>query len=258
MAGRFGANELNAVMKINFGINRKLDQNMKYMRLCAGFYPATVSGLEKFTELMLASVPQADLMGVWNLPLEPYYLKNYGKGDLRITSLPALEPWMYPRDPWSAALKGKTVLLIHPLQETIERQYARREAIFPGTEILPRFRLKTLKSVMTNAGVPDERFPTWFDALEWMYQEAMKVDFDVAIIGCGAYGFPLAAKLKAAGKQAIHLGGATQILFGIKGRRWVEGEAFGYVRAFFNEAWVYPGEDDRPKNYQQVENGCYW
>ena len=50
----------------------------------------------------------------------------------------------------------------------------------------------------------------------------MKIDFDVAIIGCGAYGFPLAAKLKQAGKQAIHLAGATQLLFGIKGKRWEE------------------------------------
>ena len=45
----------------------------------------------------------------------------------------------------------------------------------------------------------------------------MKFDFDVALIGCGAYGFPLAAKLKTAGKQAIHLGGVLQALFGIKG-----------------------------------------
>ena len=53
-----------------------------------------------------------------------------------------------------------------------------------------------------------------------MYTEAVKIDFDTAIIGCGAYGFPLAAKLKAAGKQAFHMGGATQLLFGIKGSRW--------------------------------------
>ena len=50
----------------------------------------------------------------------------------------------------------------------------------------------------------------------------MEEIFDVAIIGCGAYGMPLAAMLKQAGKQAIHLGGATQLLFGIKGKRWEE------------------------------------
>lgn len=43
--------------------------------------------------------------------------------------------------------------------------------------------------------------------------EALKFDFDVAIIGCEAYGFPLAARLKRAGKIVVHMGGATQILF---------------------------------------------
>ena len=97
-----------------------------------------------------------------------------------------------------------------------------------------------------------------FDALEWMYQEAMKIDFDVAIIGCGAYGFPLAAKLKQAGKQAIHLAGATQLLFGIKGKRWEEDKTFEYVQKFFNDSWVRPGESEKPKKSDVVEGGCYW
>ena len=81
---------------------------------------------------------------------------------------------------------------------------------------------------------------------------------DVAIIGCGAYGFPLAAKLKQAGKQAIHLAGATQLLFGIKGKRWEENTAFAYVQKFFNDAWVYPSDEDKPKAADKVEGGCYW
>ena len=83
----------------------------------------------------------------------------------------------------------------------------------------------------------------------------MRIDFDTAIIGCGAYGLPLAAKLKAAGKQAIHMGGATQILFGVKGRRWVDNPRAGLT---FNEEWVYPLESETPKNCNVVENHCYW
>ena len=41
--------------------------------------------------------------------------------------------------PWSAALAGKRVLVVHPFKTTIERQYARREQLFPGTDILPQF-----------------------------------------------------------------------------------------------------------------------
>lgn len=82
------------------------------------------------------------------------------------------------------------------------------------------------KSVQTMCFNKDERFSDWFEALDFMYHEAMAKDFDVAIIGCGAYGFPLAAKLKRAGKIAIHLGGVTQLLFGIKGRRWENAQKY--------------------------------
>ena len=84
-----------------------------------------------------------------------------------------------------------------------------------------------------------------------------EIDFDIAIIGCGAYGMPLAAMLKKAGKQAIHLGGATQLLFGIKGRRWEENYP-SKIATFFNEYWVYPAESEKPKNASTVEMGCYW
>lgn len=88
-----------------------------------------------------------------------------------------------------------------------------------------------------------------------MYQKAMEIDFDIAIVGCGAYGFPLAAKIKAAGKQVIHMGGVTQVLFGIKGRRWVENPR---SELKFNDAWVYPMSSETPQNNKVVENGCYW
>lgn len=81
------------------------------------------------------------------------------------------------------------------------------------------------------------------------------IDYEVAIIGCGAYGFHLAAHAKRTGHKAVHLGGATQILFGIKGKRWDEMPA---VNKLFNKYWVYPPQTDRPKNYDKVEGGCYW
>jgi len=83
----------------------------------------------------------------------------------------------------------------------------------------------------------------------------MKIDFDVALIGAGSYSIPLASFVKGIGKKAIHLGGETQILFGIKGGRWDVREA---ERSFYNEHWVRPLSSEVPQNYQNVENGCYW
>ena len=79
--------------------------------------------------------------------------------------------------------------------------------------------------------------------------------FDVAIVGCGSYGMPLAARIKGLGKQVIHLAGATQILFGIRGARW---DARPYMQKFFNENWTRPSATERPKNADLVEGACYW
>ena len=258
-AGRFGATELSCVRTFDFEVSSKYDKVLSQMQMWSGFFPIEKKMGFNFKNLMMKSIPSADVMGIWMLPFEEYYLNKYGKIDLKTTYLFDLEPWSSPENPWSAALIGKKVLVIHPFAETIKSQYQNRVNLFPGTEILPEFELKSLKAVQTVAGTKDDRFDTWFDALDWMYQEAIKIDFDIAIIGCGAYGFPLAAKLKQAGKQAIHFGGATQLLFGIKGKRWEENSGtYEYVQKFFNDAWVYPSDEDKPKDAAKVENGCYW
>ena len=57
------------------------------------------------------------------------------------------------------------------------------------------------------------------------------------------------------GKCAIHMGGATQIFFGIKGKRWYD---FPKVKALFNEYWINPSDDERPEGLEKVEGGTYW
>lgn len=54
-----------------------------------------------------------------------------------------------------------------------------------------------------------------------MKKKISTIDFDIASIGCGAYGLPLAGFImEELHKKAIYMGGGTQWLFGIKGRRW--------------------------------------
>lgn len=261
MASRFGNNEIwvmTCVLRERLlGKNQQNDVNFEkwFGRLCtgAGFFPDEPALAEQFTDLMLDTCSQIDLLAMWHRNMEDYIIRNYITG-CKITYLRWLEPW-YAKNPWTEALAGKKVLVIHPFEESIKEQYARREELFPGTHILPEFDLKVLKAVQTSAGDQDNRFANWFEALDYMYNEAMKIDFEVAIIGCGAYGMPLAAKLKGAGKKVIHLGGVTQILFGIKGRRWVESKV---DKIPFNDAWVYPKKEETPVNATTVEAGCYW
>lgn len=256
---RLGANELFSMSCFEFGIDMKKEKAIDQLCVWSGFFPNDISYGERFNECMKEACGQMDLLGVSVPRFEEYYIRKYVPRSAKLTRLFDLEPWRIPENPWSDILDGKKVLIIHPWVDTIRMQYSKREELYGNTNILPAFELKTLQAVQTIAGETDDRFADWFEALEWMFQEAMKIDFDIAIIGCGAYGFPLAAKLKKAGKQAFHLGGATQLMFGIKGKRWMEeGEKYAYVQRFFNETWIFPTEADKPKNAQKVEDGCYW
>lgn len=277
MVARFGNNELRAL--INYlGVAEKKRSSWNYIRgkkiawwwetslkkkmaECAGFFPSTDANLMKFGELMVEDMKQVDLLGSWlreeQMMIDEYCLK------LRKVTLMALEPY-WATNPWTRALEGKKVLVIHPFASLIESQYAeKRELLFQDKRVLPSFELKTLQAVQSIGGESD--FKDWFEALDWMKTRMDAIDYDIALIGCGAYGFPLAAHAKRMGKQSVHLGGALQLLFGIKGKRW-ENPNYGVpvfgvqnmYKRLFNEAWLYPTKNMQPKSADKVEGGCYW
>lgn len=229
----------------------------------AGFFPKDMDKAEQFVELMEASAHSADLLGEWNLYMEEWFVKQFMPG-AKITKISFLQPWNIASFgenalPWTAALAGKKVLVIHPFSESIEKQYREnRERIFANLQIrnvLPEFELITLKAVQS-MGDCEPEYEDWFAALDDMTKRCMQIEFDVAIIGCGAYGFPLASRIKNMGKAAIHLGGVTQLLFGIRGRRWDNYD--GVIGRMMNEYWVRPSEKEQIKEAGQVENACYW
>lgn len=226
------------------------DEARREMRIQSGFFPSTDESLARFCELMLAETEHVDVLGTWQ-PEELRVAERFP--DATIVPLADLEPYLHAR-PWSEVLEGRTVLVIHPFEESIRSQFARREEIFPGRRVLPPFELKTLRAVQSVVGTGVE-FDTWFEALDRMCEQVSGISFDVAIIGAGAYGFPLAAHVKKMGRQAVHLGGATQLLFGIRGKRWDDRPEF---HPLFNEAWVHPSAEEVPTNYKALEQGAYW
>lgn len=255
MIARFGSVEIKAILypKMPWPLRMLLKKRIfTTMQINAGFFPVTEKSINKFSKLMLQNMKLLDVLGSWRME-ERFLLKNFKLA--KLVPLSQLEPY-FQNNPWSEVLENKNVLVIHPFNKTIESQYNnKREVLFKDPRVLPKFKsLQTIKAVQTIAGNESE-FSSWFDALEFMKREIETKDFDIAIIGCGAYGFPLAAHVKRIGKKAIHLGGATQILFGIKGKRWEQNEKFKHI---INEHFIFPSNDDKPKNNKQVEDGCYW
>jgi hypothetical protein len=235
---------------------------MSQMQQCAGFFPPTQDKIEQFCELMLEDMKELDILGSW-LPQERDFEKQISK--TKKVHLRLLEPF-WSKNPWTKALEGKKVLVVHPFDKTIRSQYVRRELLFNNDNIFPKFKsFHTIRAVQS-LGQGDSRFKDWFEALDYMKAEIDKLDYDICFIGAGAYGFPLAAHVKRRGKKTIHLGGALQLLFGIIGSRWQDpnygvkewGIPKGSYTNLINEYWVRPDEDEKPKNADNVEDGCYW
>jgi len=258
MIARFGAVELGCVLEYLHLRKRRhnklyFSENVKYsMRNNAGFFPTDEKNLIKFSDLMISCIPNIDILGSWRQ--EEIYLKRMIKA--KTIFLLHLEPYNHD-NPWSRVLQGKKILVVHPFSETIKQQYLKRDKLFVNKNVLPEFELETITAVQSIAG-NDCGFKDWFEALEYMKDEISNKEYDIAIIGCGAYGLPLASFVKEQGKKAIHLGGATQLLFGIKGRRWEVEYGEKYLSKFCYEYWVRPNEKETPTNNRNVENGCYW
>ena len=259
MIGRIGCSEVLAVysgLEIKYGLRKHIDKTASEL-VCtnAGFFPKTDNAICKFGDVYTESASQCDYFAYLLHHHIDYFVHKYCDPNVTVGTLRSLEPY-YCTKPWTAYLEGKKVLVVHPFEKSIRHQYENnRDKLFEKKEYLPEFELKTVKAVQT-IGDNTAGFNDWFEALEFMKDQISKVDFDIAVIGCGAYGFPLAAYIKKElKKKSIVLGGATQILFGIKGSRWTNHPV---ISEFFNEYWITPTRDEVPQGYRHIENGCYW
>ncbi len=249
--GRCGATEMRTVADWlqtgTFG-----EKTRREIRDLSGVFPTDDATLVPFCERYVACAQGADLLALWDVGAERQVIRGC-RGTV-FTKLRALEPY-YHTHPWSSALAGKRVLVVHPFKNTILRQYARREQLFPGTRILPEFAGLTVVQAVQGLGGQETGYAGWFQALEAMEQQMDAVDYQVAIIGAGAYGLPLAAHARDTGHVAIQMSGATQLLFGIRGKRW---DDHPVISKLYNDAWVRPDESEGIDHREKVEGGSYW
>lgn len=270
MIARFGANESNVLqnyIKINSKHRSILDfirgksaawwwnnNILRNFKLSAGFFPIETLLVEKYCKLTLSDIPEVNILGTWGA--DQNLCDDVFRNVLKV-EFEYLEPF-FSNKPWTKALEGKKVLVIHPFQSSIESQYKKRELLFKDN-LLPKFEIKTIKAQQTLANEKSE-FKNWFEALDFMKNQMNEIDYDIALIGCGAYGFNLAAHAKRMGKKGFHLGGVLQMLFGITGKRWENPNQFnGMYLKLFNEHWVRPLNEERPKQAHLIENNVsYW
>ena len=221
----------------------------------AGVFPDTLEAFQKFCEIYFAATRSIDLLGI--MDGEPFQKKILRASGARpaLCRLSALEPYLLA-EPWSASLANKRVTVVHPFDTSIKKQFARRVEIFRDPRVLPPFELRIIRPPVSLAfGHGPPGLGNWADALDHLTERVLSEPFDVAILGCGAYGLPLGQRIRSAGFPAIHIGGATQILFGIWGARWRGNPQF---QALATPAWTSPDPSEKPPGADAIEGGCYW
>jgi len=255
IAGKMGAVE-QQIVKYHL-YNRYWDENIRWHASNhAGVTPPTDFVLDYFTREYVSALENTDLLTIWfpdQLNSQEYIMsKQLCKNAEFIAGLQALEPF-YHTNPWSKYLEGKKVLVVHPFEDSIRYQFSKKELLFEDKEILPDFELITYKTYQTHGGGNTDL--PWNVCYEEMVNGIQKLEFDVALVGCGAYGLPICNQIKKMGKPVVHVGGGLQIMFGIKGNRWDNMPA---VNKYYNQHWKRPYDSEKTRNHSVVEGSTYW
>ncbi len=230
--------------------------------LTAGVFPAEPTFYRRFVERYVEDLRRLDSVG-----LDPHHLSAsldilgfHGiEGD--VARYPDQEPdHSLPSDEtrcWLPHLRGRRVLLVSPFAKLLARRATREtfEAVW-ARNAKPWFhpaRVEALEFPYGYARTTWERFPTSLDLLEHITTRIAHSDFDVAIIGAGGIGIPIAGFVKGLGRVGISLGGPIQPIFGVMGERFRGQEEW---RRHFNDAWVDMPSEYRPDPSETMEN--YW
>jgi len=270
LIGRNGTIELEALLFRLYGsaphqsypshISRRLE-------LHAGIWPTEKSSLDKWVFSLVEAIRLSDvLVAGWYEPLKDAEEKLLNSTNTLAPRIPlrSLEPYyVTPELRWTQLLAGHRVAVVSSFAETIGQQILKREEIWPvATEsLLPAnvewVPIRTGYAPALAKGIAEwpSQIGSWDVAVMSIVKQVVASKASFALIGCGGLGMLIGAELKKYGIIAIVLGGATQVLFGIKGMRW---QSHSVISHFWNDAWVWPHPSEVPRGASLIEGGCYW
>lgn len=237
------------------------------LELHAGIWPPDKHSVDKWAFQLLESIRLSDvLVAGWYEPLKEQEERLLTTTNALAPRIPlrSLEPYYVPPElRWTQLLAGQRVAVVSSFAKTIEQQLEKRDEIWPiATEsLLPGnvewVPIQTGYAPALAKGVAEwpSVVQSWDVAVSHIVRKVVASKASIALIGCGGVGMLIGAELKKQGVIAIVMGGATQVLFGIKGQRWA---THSVISHFWNEAWVWPNVTETPRGASSIEGGCYW
>ena len=226
----------------------------------AGIFPNTNESIDKWCAAYMDALEIMDGGAAgWYKPT--YYIEqcvmDSAAPDAFATPLRSLEPYYVDAGSrWTETLAGKKVAVVSSFADTMRKQVERpiwRDGLLDISGVQWDFIRTGYAPAVAQGRAGWPGCLSWECAEDYVVQRAAGAD--VAIIGCGGLGMIIAGRLRRMGVSCIVLGGAVQVLFGIKGRRWAQHDV---ISGFWNDAWVSPAADEVPGAAAAVEGGCYW
>ena len=251
--------------QLDISLNKISIEEINMLQKNAGIYwekdALLVEYCKKYNEAVKNSKALAYIQNAhWMEDTQQYYIKKY---ELSCLYSRILEPFYCSLDgikPWTHHLLGKKILIINSFTNTMKDQVKKGFHIFNDLKkriFLSGQEVKFYKTFNTVAG--NRIHKNWLETFNIMCDDIKKIDFDIALLGCGGYGLPLSdfiyTKMK---KSAVYVGGGIQLLFGIMGKRWDGNEMWKKIIDESDSKFVRPSKDEQIKNSNIVENSCYW
>jgi hypothetical protein len=261
LIGRHGTIELTTVLSVG-------KEEMRFAHILernAGIFPATTESVGRWILEYRGAATEADIMAAgWYKPLalsELKYLDSVAPSAKRIP-LRSIEPY-YVENSWIRALEGQRVVVVSSFTETMKKQVDVLDKVWSSKAdwgFLRSVDLSFVRSYYSPRlanGICEwpSGISSWEDAVGYLEAKVVESGAKIALLGCGGLAMPLALRLKAKGIVAIVMGGAIQVLFGIRGRRW---ESHPVISGFYNETWTSPAVSEIPGRAEEIEGACYW
>lgn len=263
--GRFGTTEGNLIDALcrNRG-SESLGQLITAAWRLSGVFPPTLESGWNLYETYMDVMQDFDLLGVRRHShdtgfrrVESRLVRDFAPR-AALFPIEALSPGN-PGTEWLWALGERKLLVVMPFAASLQR-YAESPTSFSlGGRPAPQLNFEFLETVQSLSGTRETvGYESWLDALTDQKRRMDQVDFDIALIAGGAYGAPLAVHAKRTGRVGVHIGGALQLLFGLKGSRWTDPSNPDFRSDTLGAGWRFPEAADRVPSADLVENGCYW
>ena len=267
LIGRNGTIELTTVLQAHHQPTLIDWDRIAILERNAGIFPKKAESIASWVIEYTNAIEAADVMAAgWYKPLAAAEWKLLDMLNATSQRIPlrSLEPYYCKGiDQWTRALEGQKVCIVSSFAETMQKQMGRTLAIWreKACSLLPdsvqwSF-VRSYYSPVLAKGLCEwpEGILSWKDAVDYLEEEIEKTGARIVLLGCGGLAMPLAYRLKKKGIIAIVLGGSIQVLFGIKGKRWMNHPV---ISGFWNDAWRSPSGTEIPGAATEIEGGCYW